>query len=70
MSDDSIFFLSQYFKCKQADIEWLLHKVSSNYCLQISHIIFDFHVNVANDMWILGFKGSLHILINPIFFFF
>ena len=29
------FFLSQYFVCKQADIEWILNKVSKNYCLQI-----------------------------------
>ena len=29
--------------------------------------IFDFIVNVANDMWNLGFKGLLHILMNPIF---
>ena len=24
--------------------------------------ILDFHVNVANDMWNLGFKGLSHIL--------
>ena len=30
------FFLSQYSECKQADIEWILNKVSKNYCLQIS----------------------------------
>ena len=29
------FFLSQYFECKQADIEWILNKVSKNYSLQI-----------------------------------
>ena len=29
------FFLSQYFECKQADIEWILNKVSKNYYLQI-----------------------------------
>ena len=29
------FFLSQYFECKQADIEWILNKVSTNYRLQI-----------------------------------
>ena len=29
------FFLSQYFECKQADIEWILNKVSKNYRLQI-----------------------------------
>ena len=28
--------LSQYFECKQADIEWILNKVSQNYCLQTS----------------------------------
>ena len=28
----------------------------------------DFHVNVARDMWNLGFKGLLHILMNPILF--
>ena len=32
--------------------------------------IFDFIVNVANDMWNLGFKGLLHILTKPIFFYF
>ena len=36
MFDDPIFFLSQYFECKQAEIEWILIKVSNNYCLQIS----------------------------------
>ena len=34
--DDPKFFLSQYFKCKQADIELILNKVSKNYCLQLS----------------------------------
>ena len=29
------FFLSQHFECKQTDIEWILNKVSKNYCLQI-----------------------------------
>ena len=29
------FFLSQYFECKQADIEWILNKVSKNCRLQI-----------------------------------
>ena len=29
------FFLSQYFECKQADIEWIFKKVSKNYRLQI-----------------------------------
>ena len=33
---DPIFFLSVYFECKQADIEWILNKVSTNYCIQIS----------------------------------
>ena len=28
-------FLSQYSECKQADIEWILNKVSRNYRLQI-----------------------------------
>ena len=35
MFDDPICFLSQYFECKQADIQWILNKVSKNYCLQI-----------------------------------
>ena len=29
------FFLSKYFDCKQADIEWILNKVSKNSRLQI-----------------------------------
>ena len=33
MFDDPILFLSEYFECKQADIEWILNKVSKNYCL-------------------------------------
>ena len=33
-------------------------------------IILFFHVNVANDIWNLGFKGLLHISTNPIFFYF
>ena len=36
MVDNPIFFLSQYFECKQAEIEWLLNKVSKNYRIQIS----------------------------------
>ena len=36
MFDDPIFFLSQYFEWQQADIEWILNKVSKNYWLQIS----------------------------------
>ena len=36
MFDDPMFFLSQYFGCKQADIKWILNKVSKNYCLQTS----------------------------------
>ena len=32
--------------------------------------ILDFHVNVANDMWNLGFKGLLYIIMNPILFYF
>ena len=32
--------------------------------------ILDVHVNVADDMWNMGFKGLLHILINPILFYF
>ena len=70
------FFLSQYFECKQADIEWILNKVSKNYRLQIPLpeegvervYILDFYVNVASNMYNLGFKGLLHILMNPIFF--
>ena len=30
--------------------------------------ILDCHVNVASDMWNLGFKGLLHILMSPILF--
>ena len=29
------FFLSQYFECKQADIEWILNKVYKKHRLQI-----------------------------------
>ena len=32
--------------------------------------IFDFIVNVASDMWNLGFKGLLHTSTNHIFFYF
>ena len=32
--------------------------------------ILDFHASVANDMWNLGFKGLLPILIYPILFYF
>ena len=32
--------------------------------------ILDCHVNVASDMWNLGFKGLLHILMSPILLFF
>ena len=35
MFDDPIFFLSRYSECKQVVIEWILNKVSKNYCLQI-----------------------------------
>ena len=41
MFDDQIFFLTQYFVCKQTDIEWILNKMSKTCCLQISfHIRF------------------------------
>ena len=56
------FFLSQYFECKQANIEWILNKVFKNYRLQIPRpggggregFILDFYVNVASNMrnWI------------------
>ena len=36
MFDDQLVFLPQYFEFKQADIEWILNKVSKNYRLQIS----------------------------------
>ena len=36
MTKWAYFFLSQYFECKQADIEWILKKVSTDYRLQIS----------------------------------
>ena len=71
------FFLSQYFECNQVYIDWILNKVSKNYRLQIPSpggggrervFILDFFVNVASNMSNLGFKGLLHILINPIFF--
>ena len=32
--------------------------------------ILDFHVNVASNMWNLGFRGLLHILMNTILFYF
>ena len=71
------FFSSQYFECKQADIEWILNKVCKYYRLQIPRpggggregFILDFYVNVASNMSNLGFKGLLHILINPLLFF-
>ena len=80
MFGDPIFFLSQYFECKQADIEWLLNKVSKNNRLQIPRpeegvervFILAFYVNVASNMWNLGCKGLLHILMTPpysLFFF-
>ena len=70
------FFLSQYFECKQTDIEWILNKVSkiivSEYLAPEEGVervfILDFYLNVASNMSNLGFKGLLHILINPIFF--
>ena len=70
------FFLSQYFECKQAAIERILNKVSKNYRLQIprpgggDREGFHIRFNVASNMWNLGFKGLLHILMNPIFFYF
>ena len=32
--------------------------------------ILDFHVHVASDMWNLGFKGLLHILLSTILVYF
>ena len=75
------FFLPQYFECKQADIEWILDKGSESYRLQIPRpgvggggveevFILGFYLKVASNMWNLGFKGLLHILMNPIFFLF
>ena len=72
------FFLSQYFGCKQAAIEWILHKVSKNYCLQIPRpggggregFYIRFLRKRSGQYGNLGFKGLLHLLMNPIFFFF
>ena len=73
------FFLSQYFKCKQAYIEWILNKVSTKLSSPNTSrrrrgvervFVLDLYVNVASDMWNLGFKGLLHILVNPIFLYF
>ena len=36
MFDDQVFFLDAIFECKQADIEWILNKVSKNHPLQIA----------------------------------
>ena len=36
MFDDQVFFLVAIFWEQRADIEWILNKVSKNYCLQIS----------------------------------
>ena len=71
------FFFSHYFECKQADIEWTLNKVSKIIVFKyfapekgVERVfILDFHVNVANDMWNLGFKGLLHILMYSILFY-
>ena len=76
----TIFFLSQYFECKHADIEWILNKVSLKIIVfeylaleegGVERVfILDFHVNVARDLRNLGFKGLLHILMSPILLFF
>ena len=66
MFDDPIFLPAQYFECKQADIEWILNKGSESYRLQIPRpgvggvekvFILGFYLNVASNMWNLGFKG-------------
>ena len=76
MVDDPIFFLLQHFENKQILNGYWIR------CLKIivfknlapekgveRVFIFDFIVNLANDMWNLEFKGFLHILMNQIFFF-
>ena len=76
MFDDQVFFLSEYFECKQSDIEWILNKVSKNYCLQISRLTegggkgFHIRFSCKRSKRYVGFKGLLHILTNHIFFFF
>ena len=60
-----IFFLSQYFECKQADIEWILNKVSKiivyKYLASEKGMgrifIFNFDVNVAKICGIWDLKG-------------
>ena len=52
------FFLSQYFECKQADIEWILKKGAKNYRSKylapeegVERVfILDFYVIVASNM--------------------
>ena len=74
------FYQPQYFECKQADIEWINNNVSKKYCLKIFRperggggvervYISGFHIHVAMEMYKWGFKGLLHALMNPIFFF-
>ena len=66
------FFLSQYFECKQADIEWILNKLSTDYRLQISRPGkggFDIRFSCKRSKRYVEFNGLLHILINPILFF-
>ena len=53
-------------------IEWILNKVSKNYCFQIPRpggggggvdrvFILDFYVKEVSNMWNLGFEGLSHI---------
>ena len=71
MFDDPVFFLSQYFQCKQADVECIMSKVCKSHCLQESRsgrggwVGFSYLVFIYT-MYYLGFKGLLYILMNLI----
>ena len=72
------FSLSQYFQCKQADIDCMIIKVSKSPCLQKSRsggggavvvgrvYVFGFYIHVLCETCNLGFKGLLdpHVLEN------
>ena len=67
MFGDPIFLPVAIFKCKQADIEWILNKVSKNYRLKIpcpgGGVGEGFHIRFLckRSKQYVEFKGLLHI---------
>ena len=74
MFDDPFFSQPQYFECKQADIDYINHKVSKKILPQRKGVkrvfISGLHIHVAWEACNFLFKGLLHVLNNPNFYYY